>query len=516
MIVEEKGWDFLVDNMDLQTQCFEIEVNLLLESRAFTCLSDDQKEAVKRILLEAKDKLDHRAKIEQDIKSNGTQGKKNHDAKVDSEVVYEFGGPIGAVLIMLFSHAIMYYLWLSAIKHNGALFIPVYSDLQHIVHDCTPTADILGFYVAFVIFQAFLGASLPGFRVSGLPIPSENNQMLSYNCNGIVSWWITLLTLFALEYYDAFHLSTLADNYGKLMTVMILFGDLVSIVIYVSGLVLRRTHRMSGNHIYDFFMGSWLNPRIGSFDLKLWAEVRVSWFTLFILTLSCVMKQYDEGGLANVHPGLWVLLLAHWLYTNACVKGEECIVTTWDIFYEKWGWMLIFWNFAGVPIVYTWNSFYILNTNPTLSTECGILLALVLLVTYYIWDTSNSQKNRFRMQLRGTYQQRPWYVFPQLPWGTLEKPVAIKTRHGNRLLVSGWYGLSKTRKIHYLMDILFALEWGLAAGVGNLLPYFYLIFFSSFIMHRGVRDNERCAKKYGKDWDRYCRIVPYILIPGIW
>lgn len=32
-------------------------------------------------------------------------------------------------------------------------------------------------------------------------------------------------------------------------------------------------------------------------------------------------------------------------------KGEECIPQTWDMFHEKWGFMVIFWNFAGVPFV---------------------------------------------------------------------------------------------------------------------------------------------------------------------
>ena len=56
-----------------------------------------------------------------------------------------------------------------------------------------------------------------------------------------------------------------------------------------------------------------------------------------------------------------LMLLAHWLYTNACVKGEECIVPTWDIAHEKWGWMLCFWNLAGVPVMYTFNSMYLLG-----------------------------------------------------------------------------------------------------------------------------------------------------------
>ena len=58
------------------------------------------------------------------------------------------------------------------------------------------------------------------------------------------------------------------------------------------------------------------------------------------------------------------MILAHGLYTNACMKGEECIPTTWDIFYEKFGWMLIFWNYVGVPFVYCFQSFYILKNNP--------------------------------------------------------------------------------------------------------------------------------------------------------
>ena len=45
------------------------------------------------------------------------------------------------------------------------------------------------------------------------------------------------------------------------------------------------------------------------------------------------------------------MCLATWLYLNACCKGEELIPQTWDMFHEKWGFMVIFWNFAGVPFV---------------------------------------------------------------------------------------------------------------------------------------------------------------------
>lgn len=33
------------------------------------------------------------------------------------------------------------------------------------------------------------------------------------------------------------------------------------------------------------------------------------------------------------------------------------------------------------------------------------------------------------------------------------------------------------------------------------------------ILHRAWRDTDRCAKKYGADWDEYKRQVPYLFIP---
>lgn len=52
-------------------------------------------------------------------------------------------------------------------------------------------------------------------------------------------------------------------------------------------------------------------------------------------------------------------------------------------------------------------------------------------------------------------------------------------------------------------------------GFSSPLPYFYPIYFAVLLIHRELRDEEKCHKKYGKDWDKYCekvrwRIIPYI------
>lgn len=106
-------------------------------------------------------------------------------------------------------------------------------------------------------------------------------------------------------------------------------------LVYIGSCIAGTNHRMSGNFFYDYFMGAPLNPRIAHVDLKMWAEIRVPWPVLFYISLSCMLKQYETTG--HITAPAAFMVLAHFLYANACQKGEECIPTSWDIFYEKDG-----------------------------------------------------------------------------------------------------------------------------------------------------------------------------------
>ena len=92
----------------------------------------------------------------------------------------------------------------------------------------------------------------------------------------------------------------------------------------------------------------------------------------------------------------------------------------WDIFHENWGWMLCFWNLAGVPFMYSWQSVLILRNDISHPVAYTAACFALLLGSYYMWDTANSQKNRFRMQRNGGDITRS--AFPQLRWGTLANP----------------------------------------------------------------------------------------------
>jgi len=136
-------------------------------------------------------------------------------------------------------------------------------------------------------------------------------------------------------------------------------------------------------------------------------------------------------------------------------------------------------------------------------------LFIAYLFAYWVWDTTNSQKNRFRSEERGKLVVRK--TFPQLPWGTVKNPRIIKTSTGDSILVDGWYGYA--RKIHYTCDLFFAVSWGLVTGFRSPFPWFYPVFFFGMILHRTWRDGQRCAKKYGASWDEYKEAVPWIFIP---
>jgi len=53
------------------------------------------------------------------------------------------------------------------------------------------------------------------------------------------------------------------------------------------------------------------------------------WFILLGITCATAAKQYELYGYVSAE--VMFLVMAHFLYANACAKGEECILTTWYV-----------------------------------------------------------------------------------------------------------------------------------------------------------------------------------------
>ena len=254
-----------------------------------------------------------------------------------NEVHYEFGGPWGVSAIMMGFPLLMYYMWIGATYYDGG--IPrrtsgqSYSEfLQHLGHlvytGAYPSLKAWTIYWTFFLFEIAMYCLLPGVTAKGQRLPHEGSKQLDYHCSGVSAWYVTMIVTAVLHVTGFFPLYTILDEFGPIMSVAIITGFGLSIVTYIAALARGKEHRMTGNHVYDFFMGAELNPRLFDIlDLKMFYEVRIPWYMLFLISCAAGARQYEQFG--YVSGEVVFIIMAHWLYANACAKGEELIVTTW-------------------------------------------------------------------------------------------------------------------------------------------------------------------------------------------
>lgn len=435
-------------------------------------------------------------------------------------IEYEFGGPLGNAAMMIGFPLLMWYMFACYYKNDSQLLRPdegeaikdfVLRVYGYVLEGAFPTLLAWKIEWGFLFLQMINYVTLPGIWTKGLKVP-HLGKSLDYYCNAVWSLYFTTVIALTLHFSGIFKLNTVIDHFGEVMSVAIISGFGIALWVYLTALIKGTAVRLSGNHIYDFFMGAPLYPRIGLIDLKMFFEVRLPWFTLYFLAMAMVLKQYEEFGRVN-SQALFVWY-GTWLYANACAKGEELIVTSWDMYYEKFGFLLVFWNIAGVPFTYCYNTLYLAGRDPSeyeLSTGYKVFLWILLTVAYYFFDTGNGQKNSFRQMMAGNLKKRK--AFPQLPYQVVENPSYIKCKNGSTLLTDGWFKYA--RKAHYTADFTQNLCWALITGFNSPLPYFYPTFFFIMILHRTWRDFEKCKQKYGDDWEEYKRRCPWVYFPYV-
>jgi Delta14-sterol reductase len=398
----------------------------------------------------------------------------------------------GAVAMMIFLPPFTYYVWNCVVEHGGALVAPV--DLLSKIPAPTPIA--LALAASWFLLQAALQIAAPGKTVPGIPL--ADGQRLAYKMNGWFAFWFSMAAAGLAAFSGLVAPSVLYDQFGPLLTIANLFTFAHSFYIYWLGKASPKTERITGNKVYDFFMGTALNPRVGSFDWKLFCELRPGLIGWVLINLSMAAKQYQ---LHHTVTAPMILVCAfHFFYVADCFYNEEAILTTWDIKYENFGWMLCWGDLVWVPFTYTLQALYLVNHTHELPVWGTIGIAALNLTGYAILRLSNIQKHRFRKDPLS------------LVWG--KKPDYLTTAQGSLLLTSGWWGIA--RHMNYFGDLLMGLAWCLPTLFDHPLPYFYIVYFTILLVHRERRDNSFCRAKYGADWDRYCAKVRWRIIPGLY
>ncbi|GAA5982914.1 hypothetical protein JCM11641_002625 [Rhodosporidiobolus odoratus] len=447
------------------------------------------------------------------------------DADPHHEAELEFGGAPGTLAMMIGFPALFYYLYACLYFYDAEFAKPAkpYSltgpggwvdFVQHIsrlvLDNAMPTKRATVLYLTLFAIQLFFAFVMPGVVQKGLPLNHLGGKVLDYHCNAYTSLYATIAVIAGAHYFHlgGFDLGEIIDLYGPLLTVASISGFGLAVLTYVTG----ERYRMSGNLIYDYFMGSTLNPRLGDVDIKMFCEIRVSWTILFCFAMAAVVKQYEHYGYVSGNTALFAW--GTFIYLNACGKGEQYIPQTWDMNFEKFGWLLSYWNLAGVPFSYCYPAIYMATHDPATyawSKPTLVILFTVVTLGQALMDISMAQKSHFKAVSTGTYIKR--HTFPQLPYAELDNPKTFQTKRGKLLVDGAWAYL---RKPNYISDWVQGLVWGLSAGLNSKIPFFYPVFHGIMLLHRNARDDAKCARKYGEDWVKYKKLVPYSYIYGIY
>jgi delta14-sterol reductase len=345
----------------------------------------------------------------------------------------------------------------------------------------------------------------------------------------------------------------ISSNYLQIITTNILIAYTLATFVYVRSFSVKPGNSElrelaagghSGNMVYDWYIGRELNPRvtipfIGEIDIKEWCELRPGMMGWLILNFSFIARQYRTYGF--VTDSICLISAFQTLYVLDSYWMESAILTTMDITTDGFGFMLAFGDLVWVPFTYSLQARYLSVYPLTLGFfGCAGVLA-VLGVGYSIFRGANNEKNRFRNNPKDPRVAHLKY---------------IETASGSKLLISGWWGTA--RHINYFGDWIqswaYCLPTGIAGyliqhssvapasgmsmadksfifqgpsvhtevlqgaakGYGMIFTYFYVIYFAILLIHRELRDEEKCLRKYGDDWRKYREIVKYAIIPGVY
>ncbi|KAK7749274.1 erg24, C-14 sterol reductase [Diatrype stigma] len=472
---------------------------------------------------------------------------------------YEFGGPFGAAAITFGTPFLCYLFTFACNDITGcpapSLLHPKSLSLEQLKYEVGwPEDGLLGFVswnatlatLGYYAFNALLYVILPATEAEGTQLRSGGR--LKYRLNSFASIVTTLVVLIAgtIAQGAEFPVWTfITDNYLQLLTTNLIIAYSLSVWVYIRSFSVKPPGQNTdnrelaagghtGNLIYDFYIGRELNPRVtlpilGEIDIKSYMELRPGLLGWIVLNWAFVAKQYRNFGWVS-DSAVFVAAIQT-IYVLDSQYMESAILTTMDITTDGFGFMLAFGDVVWVPFMYSTQTRY-LATHPVVLGPWGLAgVAAILATGYSIFRASNSQKNTFRTN-------------PNDP--SVAHIKYIETKTGSRLMVSGWWGVA--RHINYLGDLTQAFPYSIPTGFagyailsagtnaegalkmrdgrevvqgdakywGMLFTYFYIVYFAILLIHRDRRDDEKCARKYGADWEKYKKIVKYRIVPGLY
>ncbi|KAK9432831.1 ergosterol biosynthesis ERG4/ERG24 [Lipomyces doorenjongii] len=397
----------------------------------------------------------------------------------------DFSGVPGALGITIGLPTLIYVLYYALDAVPGAKVIDL----------CALEGYLLWFFGLVGLFYIVPGRILDGTTL-------RDGSHLKYKMNALNCFLVVLAILIARGFITHGELPELvfvADHFLGLITASIGSAFVLAFFVYFKSFGNPKTILAYGGNtgkpIFDWFIGRELNPRIGMFDIKLFCELRPGMFLWAIINVAEAHLQYRKFGYISDSMILSNIFQFIYIIDSSILEAKN--LTMIDITTDGFGFMLAFGDLALVPFTYTLQTRF-LATHPVNLTWLGIAGIVTLkAIGYYIFRSSNSQKNAFRSGDPSVAHLK-----------------YIETKSGSKLLISGWWGIS--RHINYFGDWLMSIAWCAVTGFNTPITYYYSLYFAILLIHRESRDEAKCSEKYGDDWKEYKRIVRWKIIPYLY
>jgi 7-dehydrocholesterol reductase len=427
----------------------------------------------------------------------------------EDDATFLVGAITGAIMISVPFFVVFAYITIA--DFNGSIVDSLHGLLEdlpsHLPHWNTSVS--LG-YLGWFLTQVLLYLYLPGPKGYGQPTPAGHT--LKYNVNGFRAYVLSIAVFVGGGRLGLWQLSVIADHWGSLLVITEICGLSLTLFAAIKARYFP-THpedrKFTGRLLYDIFMGVELNPRIGDLDLKLFCNGRPGIIAWTLINISYAAAQFNRYG--KVTNSMILVNFLHIVYVADFFWNEDWYLRTIDIAHDHFGFMLAWGDLVWLPYMYTLQGFYLVQNPVDLSPLALAAILALGLGGYAIFRLANHQKDYFRQKIRTDADVIIWghtAKFVEATYSTLDG----KT-HKTKFLASGFWGLA--HHFNYVGDLMISSAYCLCCGFRDLLPYFYIIYMTILLVHRSIRDNSRCRAKYGKDWEAYCKLVPYKIVPYI-
>lgn len=368
------------------------------------------------------------------------------------------------------------------------------------------TARAWRILAAFWALELVFMRVLPGKRFEGPITPA--GEVPVYKANGVAAFSLTM-ALFAGATFGLglFRASMVYDELGGILGALNLSSLVFCLALYLKGRFAPSSgdHGRTGNFVFDYYWGTELYPRVLGWDVKMFTNCRFGMMAWPILLVSYAAKQHELYGLSD---SMLVAVAIQLVYVAKFFWWETGYLRSLDIMHDRAGFYICWGCLVWVPSVYTSSTLFLVHHPNHLGTPLALAIFALGVVAVFTNYLADEQRQRVRASGGKT-----------LVWG---KPPVIVVGHyttakgeakESLLLASGFWGIA--RHFHYVPEVLAAFFWTVPALFSGVLAYFYVIFLTVLLTDRAFRDDNRCAMKYGADWDEYKRRVPYKIVPGI-